>query len=764
MATLAESLVSSSARPIRVRRRPDLSARKQVYLGKSYWVVKEPVGLNYFRFQEEEYAILQMLDGQTSLDEIKRRFEAEFPPQKITLDELQNFVGMLHRSGLVIADVPGQGLQLAQRRSKRRRRELFSSLGNILCLRFKGIDPERILNWLYPKVRWCFSPWWLAICCLLAVGALLLVSVQFEEFRSRLPAFHDFFNFYNALWLAATLAVTKVLHEFGHGLACKHFGGECHEMGVMILVLTPCLYCNVSDSWMLPGKWHRMAIGAAGICVELTLAAICTFIWWFTEPGLINYMCLNVMFVCSVSTVLFNANPLLRYDGYYVLADLLEIPNLRQKASTILGRKLAHWLLGIEPTDDPFLPQRRQGLFIFYTIAAVCYRWLVLAGIWWFLFQVFKPYGLQRIGQLIVLASLVTLIGMPLYQVGRFFYIPGRLEKVKRPRMYVSLGALAVLLLAFLFLPLPHRVICALQIEPRDAEPVYVGVPGGAGLEEVLVRPGQQVRKGQLLARLKSPDLELRIIELEGKRDQYRRRLERLYNERFHNPQAGAEIAGVKQLLETAEKQLAEKLNDQRRLELRAPIDGTVLPPPAVAAPESDVDNEVLPTWSGTPFDPENLNAHLDEDVLFCLVGDPQKHEALLVIDQTDIELVAEGQRVELKLDELPHRTFKYNSVHSADDQTQRELLVIADIGPAQLEAAPRGLSAKAQGELATKTDPTTGVERLRSASYPAHVPLDDPEGLLRIGLRGRAKVHVSPMPLATRLRRFLSHTLNFRL
>jgi len=764
MATLADSLVSSSARPMRVRRRPDLSARKQVYLGKTYWVVKEPVGLNYFRFQEEEYAILQMLDGQTSLDEIKERFEAEFPPQKVTLDELQNFLGMLHRSGLVIADLPGQGQQLAQRRGERRRREILSSLGNILCLRFKGIDPERILNWLYPKLRWCFSPWCLAVCALLLVGALLLVSAQFAVFRSRLPAFHDFFNFYNALWLAGTLAATKILHEFGHGLTCKHFGGECHEMGVMILVLTPCLYCNVSDSWMLPSKWHRMAIGAAGICVELTLAAICTFIWWFTEPGLINYMCLNVMFVCSVSTVIFNGNPLLRYDGYYVLADLLEIPNLRQKASTILGRKLGDWFLGIEPSEDPFLPQRRQGLFIFYTIAAVCYRWLVLAGIWWFLFQVFKPYGLQRIGQLIVLASLVTLIGVPLYQVGKFFYIPGRLEKVKKPRMYASLGALLVLLLAFLFLPLPHRVRCAVQIEPRDAEPVYVAVPGGARLEEVLVQPGQQVRKGQLLARLESPDLKLKVIELEGKCNQYQRRLERLRNERFHNPQAGAEIPGVEKLLATAKEQLQEKQDDLRRLELRAPIDGTVLPPPAVTAPGSQTDTEVLPAWSGTPFDPENLGAHLEQDVLFCLVGDPRKYDALLVIDQTDIELVTKGQRVDLKLDELPHRTFKYNTVPGPEGETRYERLKIADIGPAQLEVAPRGLSAKAQGELPTKTDPTSGVERPRSASYPAHVPLDDTEGLLRIGLRGRAKVHVSPMPLARRLRRFLSHTLNFRL
>src|SRR5206468_11742270 len=144
----------------------------------------------------------------------------------------------------------------------------------------------------------------------------------------------------NWIYLGGTLAITKVIHEFGHGLSCKHFGGECHEMGVMLLVMTPCLYCNVSDSWMLPNKWHRAAIGAAGMYIELVMASIATFLWWFSEPGLLNNVCLAVMFVCSVTTLVFNANPLMRYDGYYILADLLEIPNLRQKAGQVLSRTL----------------------------------------------------------------------------------------------------------------------------------------------------------------------------------------------------------------------------------------------------------------------------------------------------------------------------------------------------------------------------------------------------------------------------------------
>ena len=298
--------------------------------------------------------------------------------------------------------------------------------------------------------RWFFSPLALVLCCLLALSALTLVIVEFDVFRAKLPEFHQFFSIHNAFLLAVVLGVTKVMHEFGHGLSCKHFGGECHEMGVMILVLTPCLYCNVSDSWMLPSKWQRAAIGAAGIYVEVVLASICTFLWWFSEPGLFHNLCLNVMFISSVSTIIFNANPLLRYDGYYILADLMEIPNLRQKATTILSRKLGEWCLGMEPPEDPFLPQRNQVFFALYSVAAAAYRWLVTFSICWFLYKLFQSYDLKIIGQVVVLMSLWGLLVMPLYQVGKFFYVPGRLEQVKKPRFYTSLGVLAAVLLAVL--------------------------------------------------------------------------------------------------------------------------------------------------------------------------------------------------------------------------------------------------------------------------------------------------------------------------
>lgn len=748
MVTLADSLLSSSARRLPIRKRPDLVAQRQRYEGEVYWVVKDPVGLNYFRFQEEEFFLLNQLDGQSSLDEIKARFEAEFPPQKITLEELQQFIGMLHRSGLVVAAAPEQGRQLLKRRQQRRKQELINALSNILAIRFRGIDPERLLNALYPWVRWMFHPVFAVGCLVLWIAALLLVAAEFRVFLARLPTFHQFFTPTNALWLAATLAVTKILHEFGHGLSCKHFGGECHEMGVMLLVLTPCLYCNVSDSWMLPNRWHRAAIGAAGIFVELTLAALATFIWWFSEPGLINHLALNVMFVCSVSTVIFNGNPLLRYDGYYVLADILEIPNLRQKATQILSRTAAKWFLGIEPPEDPFLPQRHHALFLAYSIAAVIYRWVVVLGILLFLNHFFKPYRLEIIGRAIALGALYGLVVQPLYQLGKFFYVPGRWTQVKKPRLAMTLVGTLVLLAFIIFVPLPYRVLCTCEIQPKDAAPVYVDVAGR--LEEVFVRPGERVQAGQPLARLSDHELQIQIARLESLYRQYAARLAALERRRSEDEAAANELPSLREALQTVAQQLMEKKRDEQRLTLVAPRDGVVIPPPwKVIRDDRDAP---LPEWSGTPLEPRNLGAFFREGELFCTIADPQKMEAILVIDQADIEFVRPGQSVRVKLDELPWKTL----VGEIEEVAKREAEM----------ASPR-LAGKAGGELPTKTDPVTGVEKPVGTVYQARVPLANTDGLLFPGLRGRAKVHTDYahwMSIGQRIWRFVTRTFNFRL
>ena len=749
MPTLADSIVSSSSRKLAIRVRPDLKARRQRYQGRVYWVVKDPVGLQYYRFEEEEFAILQMLDGDVSLEEIAERFEAEFPPQTIRVEELQNFLGMLYRSGLVISDSRGQGVQLKKRHDERRRKELIGSMSNILAIRFRGFDPENILNALYPWCRWFFTSSAMICCLILCLSAATLVLVQFDVFVKKLPSFHTFFSTPQSwLLIAVVLGCTKVLHEFGHGMSCKHFGGECHEMGVMLLVLTPCLYCNVSDSWMLPNRWHRAAIGAAGMYVEVVLASICTFIWWFSEPGFINYLCLNIMFVSSVSTILFNANPLLRYDGYYILSDILEIPNLRQKASSILSRKLGNWCLGLEEPDDPFLPKRNQAFFALYTVASFVYRWVILLSILYFLNKVFEPYGLKVLGQMIALASIWGLVFMPLYKLYQFFKVPGRIGKVKKLRMYSTILVLAGLIAGVLLIPFPSSVLCSFELKPRNASSVYVEVPGR--LKDVLVKPGQEVEAGQVLARLENVDLEIEIARLQGELRAAQAQVRSLENLSLRNRDSAAQLELTRQRLASIQEQLDQKEKDLERLELKAPIAGKVIPPPRREDPKVDARLQ-LANWTGSPLDNANLGAMLVPDGqsdLFCQIGDLDQWDAELVLNQRDLDWVHGGEEVRLMFEESPYHVF---------------ISKIQRIARDELESVSPQLASTSGGPVPAQADPD-GMVRPLETSYKADVPLDNSLGLMRNGLIGQARIKTAPQTLASRLYRYLSRTFNFDL
>ncbi len=740
----ADAFRSSTTRGVTLRRRGDLVVNRQVYQGQAWWVVKDPISLHYFRFRPEEYALLDMLDGRTSLDALKEQFEARFPPRRITVDELSRFIATLHRSGLVIGDRPGQGPQLFERRRQRIWREWMAWLANIMSMRFRGIDPDWLLERLDPWFGWLFSPPAIAAALVFVASALLLVLVNFDVFRAKLPEFHQFFAAGNWLYLAVALGVTKILHEFGHGLSCKHYGGECHEMGMMLLVFTPCLYCDVSDSWMLPSKWKRAAIGAAGMYVEVIIASIATYLWWNSHPGVFNQLCLDVMFVSSVSTILFNANPLLRYDGYYILSDVLEIPNLRQKANTILQRLASRWCLGIKQQDDPFLPQRNLGLFALYAVASSLYGWVVTASIFLFVWNVFKPYRLEVLGQILALGAVWGLVIRPLQGIIKFFKVPGRRDEVKPKNVAVTAVVAAALAAGIALIPLPQRVWCPTELRPRGEEMVYVTVPGR--LERLAVKPGAVVRKGDELARLVNVDLDLEIADLEGKATQYESRLKSLERERFSDPAAGLEIGTVKESLASLREQLARKHQDRRELVLVAPRDGVVLPPMSLKSQGEQ--GGKLPPWSGNALSDRNLGATFQEGTVLCMVGEPERFEAVMVVDQSEVEFVADGQPVDLKLNSFPWQTFRGK---------------VDQIAETHIEAGSERLSVKAGGSVPTETDPS-GREIPISTSYEALMTLDDADAVFTPGMRGTARIQVGSRTVGQWLLRLLWQTFNFRM
>lgn len=733
--SVAQLSSSAADRPLGLRMRGDLEFHPQRFGQRRYWAVKDPVALRYFHLREEEYLLLRMLDGRASLEQLRAGIERAIAPRRLSIEQVQGFLAALHRNGLVLAASDGQGEQLLRRHGETRRRQRFERLTGLLAVRFRGVNPRPLLDWLEPVTGWLFSPLFVAGVIALAVAAATLIAVQFDTFQARLPELRTIVDASNLPWLILVLAATKVLHELGHALACRHFGGDCHEIGLMLLVFTPCLYCNVSDSWMIASKWRRIAISAAGIYVELGLASVAVLLWWFSQPGLFNSLCLNVVLICSLGTVLFNGNPLLRYDGYFILSDLIEVPNLKSQSTAVVRRLLARWCLGIALPADRGLPPGRQGLLVAYAVASTIYRWVIVVLVLWLLYEFARPYRLEVLVWPVAAATLCGLLWPAVDQALRWARDPTR-RRIAPARAAASIAVVGGAIAFVVLVPLPMRVSAPVVLEYQDAQRVYVTEPGR--LERV-VPAGQQVRAGETLAELANADVELELARLTSQRDAQRLFLENLEARRLQGDIDGAQIPAARAALADVQTQLDQRAGDARQLTLIAPADGTVLPPPKVPAEPRDA--ATLPSWSGTPLDARNLGSFLETGTLVCLVGNERRLEAILHVDEADVELVRAGQTVEVRLDHQPGETYSGQ---------------IVELAKLDLEVMPPGLTAA--GDLPARTD-QRGRPRPIDTWYQARVVFDAdvPPPLARV--HGRAKVTVAPRTLAWRLVRYLKQT-----
>ena len=728
------------------KKRGDLKVHEQQFGNSKFWHIKDPVSLRYFQLKSEEYAVLRMLDGNVSLFDLRRKFETQFPPQRISLNQLQTFLAALHSSGLIISETGGQADILFERGERERRSKLVRGLSNVLAIRIRGVDPTRFLDWLTPNVRILFSRPVVVACLTLMLAALVMAAIKFETLQTRLPRFQEFFSASNVIWLAVTLGATKILHELAHAAACRHFGGECHEMGLMLLVFTPCLYCNVTDAWMLPNRWQRIAISAAGMYVELVLAAVSLFMWWWSVPGFFNAMCLNVVFVCSVTTILFNGNPLLRYDGYYILADLTEIPNLRQQAGSLVKNSLGRWFLGSELTNRRLLPEQSKTFLTSWYIAAIVYRVVVVWGILWFVHAVLDPYGLGAIAGVIAVLTVTGMVLAPVLRAKAALSNPLWNRNVNWMRLRIRgllvLGSFVGLLLV----PFPYSVKAPAIVQLKDAPRVFVTVPGQL---KWAIEPGAEVQQNDPVARLASPDLEREIQRLTGQIELLDKQLLNLNKLRIRDDDLAAMEKLTTEQKREKTAQLAERIQDLEKLELRAPKSGTVFAPPETRPHGSATDTSEsamsISTWSGSPLDKQNLGATLTTGTEICRIGTPGEFEALLAIDETLIEFIRTGQTVELAIDHIADRTI-----------TGR----IRELAEIDLSVAPRELIE--HDDFPTRLD-DQGIPRPVTTAYQARVEFSVTDRELILRGSGLAKIVVPNQSLATRAQRFLRQTFRFR-
>lgn len=742
-----ESLMQATTeRALALRMRPDLVCSRQRFQGGDYWIIKDPLSMRYYRFQEEEYSLLKMFDGRRSADEIQQTFQQDFAPQKISMSEIHQFAGMLYRSSLVVSNAPNQGKSLHERYAKNQSKENWSKLTNLLSYRFPGFDPGALLDKITPWTQWLFSPVAVSLFGLIGLFALSLVFTHFEELQQRLPAFEQFFAARNWLWLAVALAITKVIHELGHGVACRRFGGQCHEMGVMLLVLTPCLYCNVSDAWTIPNKWKRIFISAAGMYVELVMAMFAVILWWFSQPGVIHYLALNIVFVSGVSTLLFNLNPLLRYDGYYILSDWLEIPNLRQKATKLLQQTASKWMLGLPVAHDPFVPTHHVWLFVTYSIAAFAYRWLLTLTIFWFLYNLLEPYGLKIISQLLALFSIYGLLVSPLISLTRFFSVPGRSDAVNPLRLASTTAISLAVIAGVLLVPVPHYVDMPAYIQPVAMSNVYVEEAGI--VENIRATPATFVKQNQPIIQLVNHQLEQELVLAQDEVAKTRRMLDEVRR---------LQSSGDRQALfavETAEVNLQNsiaRLNNQQQrnesLQLKSPIDGWIIPVTDHEAPSPDADR--LPKLVGNPLAEENLQSTLTEQMLVCHVApDLEQWEAMILVDQQDIEFARAGQSIKLWISLFPNQVYRTE---------------VAEVAIEPMKFIPPQMASQNSGPI--EATPSLGGQfKSESAKYLVKARLTDPDRRFSKDSTGVARIHVGYETVGRRIWRFLAHTFSFNL
>ncbi len=733
--TPVERSLHATPRILPLRVRDDLIVQQMGAGAAARWVVKDPIALRYYHFRRDEYFVLQRLDGLHALEEIRQDFLGEFPSARLTTTQLQLFLTYLQDNSLISTEAPGEAARLLSRRQRARSTARRGVWSNILAIRFPGFDPTALLDWLSPRCRWMFSREFLAACGTLVLAALLLLAVQSRTLISRLPDFHAFFSATNLLYLMGAVAVAKVLHELGHALTCRRFGAQCHEMGFMLLVFTPCLYCNVTDAWMLRSRRERILISAAGMFVEVVIAALCVFGWWFSRPGLFNALCLNQIFVCSVATLLFNGNPLLRYDGYYILSDLANVPNLQQRAGEALRSMLAKCFLGVElPGTDLGTPQR-QGWLVAYAVASIAYKLFILAAIVWFYYKLLQPYQLEILPQILAVVTVFAAVLVPTWRSLRLFgsMMAGGhvhwLRFIFRLTIAVALGGVV------LFVPLPRTISAPALLEARDARRVYVTV---AGELTSIVPEGTTVRQGDVLAELDNPEIRRDVASLEGMLNEQKRRLENLRKRRISEPDVELQMPAVAERINDLREQLGQRRNDLTSLTITAPRDGIVIA--AHNEPES-VDKDDLPTWSGSLHDRRNLGCYLEAGTQICTVGDPDRGEAMLLIDRNDAPFVQPGQSARLFFGSL------------------RDHLIsgtIAEVAEADTDVLPP-LLAK-QVEIPVREQEPGGAQPLETI-YLARVEFTDSPQRILAGSSGEASVRVAPRSLAQRLAEYVTRT-----
>jgi putative peptide zinc metalloprotease protein len=679
--------------------------------GHKIVVLKDLIGHKYFRLSEYEYRFLQNLDGSISPKQAAAKLgEAGY---YYCDDDVTQIVAKATQAGLLLGTTFGTArYQLAvKRRIKQLKRT--QRLSSVYFLFIPLLNPDRFLARTLKFVRLLCNRWTAIIPLVALPGALYLIVSGIPRLRQE---FLFFFNLNNLVILWITIAIVKLTHEFAHAYTAKRFGLQVPEMGVAFLIFFPCLYCNTTDAWQLAGRRQRMAISAAGVAAEGVLSIFAAYIWYFSMPGIANSVAFYLMGVSFLSTILVNGNPLLKFDGYFLLADYLRLPNLYQKSFAHIRYLFLNRVLGLPDITDSARSRRERVIFGFYGFGSFTYRIFLYAGI---ITGVYFRFD-KTLGILLAILAFSLFVVRPLLKGTATLF---RLRSGIRVRFQGALILACCLLLPGMVLFIPIATNSVYPCFADAAQKRKITVPQHTWVEEVSVREGLPVAQRTVMFQLDTSVLRLNLVKQKVNREIIKKELELL----SLDDKRRAEIQGKEIELRQAEDEIRrtnQQLAEAER-EIIAPFDGVV-----------------------TRLNPKMKKGFQPGEGV--IVGQLESASHLVVhalIPERDLEKVHEGQRVRLWFP--VGRGIEF----------QGKVNAIRPFSVKDLSESP--FSSRFGGEVATEIRSQEQKDSPLEPQYDCSVLFTQPGAKIPLGMTGRLVAPSPPQCIAGRLFGKLVQTFN---
>jgi len=676
------------------RFRQDLVVRRVVEAGDIGYTIRDPLSGDYYRQHPMTRELCTLLDGERTPNDVLEAMSGRYPQYKFSREFLDEALESLRRLNF-LEDTFRRNLMLIERgRSERRGMLQPESLKNVLNIQLGVVDPLPLFRRIYPYVRFMFARPYVIATVLAFVFSLFLLWDRRDVLAHNVAMMFTLENAtpLNLLLLYVTLFATIVAHEFGHGLCCYHYGGEPRRIGLLLMYLMPGMFCDVSDTYFFEKRWPRAATALAGTYIEMQIFVVATFLWLVMPPDLLAHdIAYRVMLFAGISGFIFNMNPLIKLDGYYVLMSWLDVRLLRERSFEWVGARFRS-LFTRDTSKLPRTTRRERRIFTLYGLTAMVYSVLIL----WFALHFVRSIFVGNFRETGVVIFLIFLVSMTkgywkkAWRGARLLAVERAGFARKNPALVLGGVAAAA---ALLFLPLPHLPRHEASLEALDPLPVRAPVQGT--VSEVFVGEGNAVRVGTVLARITATNAEAsRRVEEAGYQEARLSERERSRNQSSSRP---GELQSA-----YARRGAAQRAGDEAWL--ASPGSGRVLTP----RPSALIGRTVAPGDS------------------LLAVGRFDSLRVVIPLSEREADDVALGRRAELRLLTEPGRA---------------RSLVIDRIDLAPAQARFDRASAR---ELAGEEAPPR--------VYRAYGIIANPDGHLRPGLSGIARIEAQPRSVLGRL------------